>query len=128
MAAYVIGDIEVTDPAAFREYRNRVGATVEQYGGRFVVRGGRVNPKEGDWEPHLLVMLEFPTLEQAERWYNSSEYKPLIALRENAARTQLLIAESYSLAEPRPRGSRPRTNIDRAMLIDEEREAGQVVR
>jgi uncharacterized protein (DUF1330 family) len=51
MAAYVIGDIEVTDLAAFREYRNRVGATVEQYGGRFVVRGGRVDPKEGDWQP-----------------------------------------------------------------------------
>ena len=58
-----------------------------------MVRGGRVDPKEGDWQPHLLVMLEFPTLEQAERWYNSPEYKPLIALRENAARTQLLIAE-----------------------------------
>ena len=93
MAAYVIGDIEVTDPAAFREYRNRVGATVEQYGGRFVVRGGRVDPKERDWQPHLLVMLEFPSLEQAERWYNSPEYKPLIAIREKAARTQLLIAE-----------------------------------
>ena len=93
MAAYVIGDIEVTDPAAFREYRNRVGATVEQYGGRFVVRGGRVDLKEGDWQPHHLLMLEFPTLEQAERWYNSSEHKPLIAIRENAARTQLLIAE-----------------------------------
>jgi uncharacterized protein (DUF1330 family) len=93
MAAYVIGDVEVTEPAAFQEYRNRVGATVEQYGGRFVVRGGRVNPKEGDWQPHLLVMLEFPTLEQAERWYNSSEYKPLIAMREKAARTQLIIVE-----------------------------------
>jgi uncharacterized protein (DUF1330 family) len=83
MAAYVIGDIEVTDRAAFQEYRNRVGATVEQYGGRFVVRGGKVNPKEGDWQPRLLVMLEFPSLEQAERWYDSSEYKPLIAMREN---------------------------------------------
>ena len=93
MAAYIIGDIELTDPAAFQEYRNRVGATVEQYGGRFVVRGGKVDPKEGDWQPHLLVMLEFPTLEQAERWYNSPEYKPLIAMREKAARTQLIIAE-----------------------------------
>ena len=93
MAAYVIGDIEVTDPAAFKEYRNRVGATVEQYGGRFMVRGGRVNPKEGDWQPRLLVMLEFPSLEHAERWYNSPEYKPLIAIREEAARTQLLFAE-----------------------------------
>ena len=93
MAAYVIGDIEVTDPAAFQEYRNRLGATVEQYGGRFVIRGGRVNPKEGDWQPHHLLMLEFPSLEQAERWYNSPEYKPLIAIREKAARTHLIIAE-----------------------------------
>ena len=93
MAAYVIADIEVTDRPAFQEYRNRVGATVEQYGGRFMVRGGRVNPKEGDWKPRLLVMAEFPSLEEAERWYNSSEYKPLIAMRERAARTQLIIVE-----------------------------------
>jgi uncharacterized protein (DUF1330 family) len=93
MAAYIIGNIEITEPAAFREYRNRVGATVEQYGGKFVVRGGKVDSKEGDWQPRLLVMLEFPSLEQAERWYNSPEYKPLIAIRENAARTQLIIAE-----------------------------------
>lgn len=93
MAAYVIGDIEVTDPAAFQEYRNRVGATVEQYGGRFVVRGGRVDLKEGDWQPHRLLMVEFPSLEQAEHWYNSSEYKPLIAIREKAARTQMIIVE-----------------------------------
>jgi uncharacterized protein (DUF1330 family) len=71
MAAYVIGDIEVTDPAAFLEYRNRLGATLEQYGGRFVIRGGRVNSMEGDWQPHRLLMLEFPSFEQAERWYNS---------------------------------------------------------
>ena len=93
MAAYVIGEIEVTDPAAFQEYRNRVGATVEQYGGKFVVRGGRVNPKEGEWQPRRLIMLEFPSLEEAERWYSSAEYKPLIAMREKAARTQLIIAE-----------------------------------
>ncbi len=55
MAAYVIGDIEVTDPAAFQEYRNRLGATIEQYGGRFVVRGGGVDPKEGDSKPRRQV-------------------------------------------------------------------------
>ncbi len=93
MAAYVIGDIEVTDRPAFQEYRDRVGATVEHYGGRFVVRGGRVNSKEGDWQPRLVVMLEFPSFEQAERWYNSTEYQPLIAMREKAARTHLIIAE-----------------------------------
>src|SRR5690349_19375494 len=93
MAAYVFGDIEVTDPAAFQEYRERLSATLEQYGGRFVIRGGRVNVKEGDWQPHRLLMLEFPTFEQAEHWYNSPEYKPLIAIREKAARSHLLIAE-----------------------------------
>jgi len=93
VAAYVMGDIEVTGPTAFQEYRNRVGATVEQYGGTFVVRGGRVNLKEGDWQPRHLLMLEFPSLEQAERWYNSPEYQPLIAIREKAARTHLIIAE-----------------------------------
>ena len=66
MAAYVIGNIEITEPAAFREYRERVGATVEQYGGKFVIRGGEVDPKEGDCQPRLLVMLEFPSLEQAD--------------------------------------------------------------
>jgi uncharacterized protein (DUF1330 family) len=93
MAAYVIGDIEVTDPAAFEEYRSRLGVTIEQYGGRFVIRGGRVDSKEGDWQLHRLLMLEFPSFEQAERWYNSSEYRPLIAIREKAARTHLIIAE-----------------------------------
>ena len=58
-----------------------------------MVRGGKVGSNQGDWQPRLLVMLEFPSLEQAERWYNSPEYKPLIAIRENAARTQLIIAE-----------------------------------
>ena len=93
MAAYVIGDIEVTEPAAFQGYRNRFGATVEQYSGKFVIRGGKVNTKEGDWHPRHLLMLEFPSLELAERWSNSPEYKPLIAIREKSARTQLLIAE-----------------------------------
>ena len=93
MAAYVIANIEVTEPTLFKEYRNPVGATMEQYGGRFMIRGGRVDPKEGDWKPRLLVMAEFPSLEHAERWYNSVEYKPLIAMRENAARTQLIIVE-----------------------------------
>ena len=93
MAAYVIADIEVTEPATVREYRNRVGATVEPDGGKFVVRGGRMNPKEGDWQPRHLLMLEFASFEDAERWYNSPEYKPLIAIREKSARTQLIIAE-----------------------------------
>ena len=93
MAAYVIGEIEVTDPATYEEYRKQVLATVAKYGGRFVVRGGKVEPLEGGWSPKRLVMLEFPSMEQALKWYRSPEYAPLIKLRQKAARGKLLVVE-----------------------------------
>jgi uncharacterized protein (DUF1330 family) len=65
MAAYVIADLEVTDPARFAEYRQQVPATVAAYGGRFLVPGGEHEVVEGDWRPRRLVVLEFPSLAQA---------------------------------------------------------------
>jgi uncharacterized protein (DUF1330 family) len=93
MSAYVIGDIEVTDPAVYEDYRKQVAATVQKYGGRFVVRGGKVEALEGGWSPKRLVMLEFPSMEQAQKWYRSSEYAPLIALRQRASRGRLVLVE-----------------------------------
>jgi len=89
----VIGEIEVTDPALYEEYRKQVPAVVQKYGGRFVVRGGKVEPLEGGWTPKRLVALEFPSLEQAQKWYRSPEYAPLIKLRQKASRGKLLIVE-----------------------------------
>ena len=93
MAAYVIGEIEVTDPAVYNDYRKQVLATIQRYGGRFVVRGGSVVPLEGGWQPKRLVLLEFPSMEQAQKWYRSSEYAPLIALRQRASRGRLVLVE-----------------------------------
>ena len=93
MAAYVIGDIEVTDPGIYDDYRKQVLATVEKYGGRFAVRGGKVEPLEGGWTPKRIVLLEFPSFEQAQKWYRSPEYAPLIRLRQKGARGRLLIVE-----------------------------------
>ena len=93
MAAYVIGDIEVTDPGIYDDYRKQVLATVEKYGGRFAVRGGKVEPLEGGWTPKRIVLLEFPSFEQAQKWYRSPEYAPLIKLRQKGARGRLLIVE-----------------------------------
>ena len=93
MAAYLIGDIEVTDAALYDDYRRQVAATVQKYGGRFVVRGGTVQPLEGGWTPKRLVLLEFPSMEQAQKWYRSSEYAPLIALRQRASRGRLVLVE-----------------------------------
>jgi uncharacterized protein (DUF1330 family) len=93
MAAYVIGEIEVTDPAVYEEYRKQVPAVVAKYGGRFIVRGGRVEPLEGGWSPKRFVALEFPSMEQALKWYRSEEYAPLIRLRQKASRGKLIIVE-----------------------------------
>ena len=93
MAAYVVGEIEVTDAATYEEYRKQVLAVVTKYGGRFIVRGGKVEPLEGDWSPKRLVVLEFPSFEQAQKWYRSPEYAPLIALRKRASRGKLILVE-----------------------------------
>ena len=93
MAAYVIGEIEVTDPVLYEEYRKQVPAVVARYGGRFIVRGGRVEPLEGGWSPKRFVALEFPSMEQALKWYRSEEYAPLIRLRQKASRGKLIVVE-----------------------------------
>ena len=93
MAAYVIGDIEVTDPATYEEYRKQVPATIDKYGGRFAARGGRVEPLEGGWAPKRAVLLEFPSFEQALKWYRSAEYAPLIELRQKASRGKLFLVD-----------------------------------
>ncbi len=93
MPGYVVAEVEVTDPATYEEYRKRVPAIVAQYGGRYLVRGGAVEKKEGAWEPKRLVVLEFPSLEQARKWYHSPEYAPVLALRLKAARSKVLLVD-----------------------------------
>jgi uncharacterized protein (DUF1330 family) len=93
MAAYVIADVEIHDNALFDEYRKLVPATVERYGGRFLVRGGAVDSKEGSWNPKRLVVLEFASAEQARKWYASPEYAPALAMRLKAAKAKMVIVE-----------------------------------
>jgi uncharacterized protein (DUF1330 family) len=93
MAAYVIADVNVTDPKTYDEYRKMVPATIEKYGGRFLVRGGAFEVKEGGWNPARVVILEFPSLEQARKWYHSKEYAPALALRLKAASAKLILVE-----------------------------------
>ena len=93
MPAYVIVDLEVTDPVVFEEYRQLVPATIQQYGGRYLVRGGAVESLEGGWEPKRVVVLEFPSLEQARRWYDSEEYRYPKSLRFKAATSRLILVE-----------------------------------
>lgn len=93
MAAYVIGEIEVTDAAIYEQYRKQVLATLEKHAGRFLVRGGEVALLEGDWSPKRVVILEFPGMAEAQKWYRSPEYAPLIELRQRASRGKLVLVE-----------------------------------
>ena len=93
MPAYLIVDLTVTDPAGFEEYRRQVSATLEQYGGRYLVRGGAHERLEGDWQPGRVVVIEFATREAARRWYDSDEYRGPKAVRLRTARTNLLLVD-----------------------------------
>ena len=93
MAAYVIADVTVTDPAGYEDYRRRVPATIEKYGGRFIARGGTIEVLEGDWKPSRLVIIEFPTAEEARAWWNSPEYAAARAIRQATSEGTLLILQ-----------------------------------
>ena len=96
MPAYFIWDVNVHDSAGFEEYRKRVPAIIEKYGGKILVRSGKYEKLEGNWQPKLVVLLEFLSLEQAKRWYASEEYREPKALRFKTAKTDLILVEGGS--------------------------------
>jgi uncharacterized protein (DUF1330 family) len=93
MAAYVIADLTITDPQGFEQYRQMVPATIAKYGGKYVVRGGKLETLEGNWEPQRLVILEFESAERAKEWWASEDYREAKALRQRTAQTNLIIVE-----------------------------------
>jgi uncharacterized protein (DUF1330 family) len=93
MSGYLIFDIDITNPEKYEEYKKMVPPTLEKFGGRFVVRGGRVEPLEGNWSPKRIGVIEFPSVEQARAWWESQDYAPAKKLRQEASNTKMLIVE-----------------------------------
>ena len=93
MRAYLIANIEITDPTGYEAYRERVPPTISAYGGRFLTRGGALDVLEGSWTPKRLVIVEFPSMAALRSWYASPEYRPLIELRNRFARSSLIAVE-----------------------------------
>jgi uncharacterized protein (DUF1330 family) len=96
MPAYFIVDVDVHDPNAYARYRPIATETVARYGGRFLVRGGAVETMEGGWAPQRIVVLEFPTVEQAKAWYHSDEYAEGLRLRHAASTGRMILVEGVS--------------------------------
>lgn len=96
MAAYLIGRMSVIDPSAYAEYKKRTPALVEKFGGRFLVRGGKKVTLEGPEERRRVVVVEFPSLDEANRFYYSPEYQAAIRLRKDAAADmELVVVEGF---------------------------------
>lgn len=93
MAAYVIADIDITDPVGYEEYRKLAAPAIAAYGGKFVVRGGKVETLEGEWSPKRLVITEFESLERAKQWYASQEYRAAKQVRQRTAITTMIMVE-----------------------------------
>jgi len=93
MAAYILAEIEITNPEGYKEYTKQVPATIAKYGGRFLIRGGASEALEGDWPQRRRVMLEFPTMDAARKWWHSPEYEKPKAMRQAASRGKLLLME-----------------------------------
>ena len=93
MTAYVILDINVTDPRLFEEYKQLAPDTIEAYGGRYLARGGSAESLEGDWQPNRIVVLEFDSMDKAKAWVNSPEYREARAMRHRAATSRTIMVE-----------------------------------
>lgn len=93
MKAYVIVEVSITDINRYEEYKKLTPATIAAYDGRFIIRGGKTEPLEGNWHPDRIVVVEFPSLEKARQWWHSDEYSQAKAIRAEAAHTKMFIVE-----------------------------------
>jgi uncharacterized protein (DUF1330 family) len=102
MPAYIIVLADVTDRERYAEYVKATPAVVARFGGRFIARGGRTRTLEGPTETRRTVVLEFPTFEQAEAFYQSEAYQQVKQLRAGAANATFLLVDGYAPAAPAP--------------------------
>ncbi len=93
MAAYLIFDVEIRDMARYQDFMAGVKPALEAAGARYLARGGPHKVFEGDWEPRRIVLLEFPSAQAAEDFYNGETYRRLKSIRDECSSARLVLAE-----------------------------------
>jgi uncharacterized protein (DUF1330 family) len=96
MPAYIVVQIDVKDPKQYDQYKVLAPASIAQYGGRYLARGGATETLEGTWSPKRLVILEFPSTERARAWWSSTEYAPGKTMRQQSAHTEMVLVEGLA--------------------------------
>jgi len=92
LPGYVVAEVDVTDPATFQKYAEKVPGTVAQYGGHYIIRGGKNSSIEGD-APKRFVMIQFDSVEKAKAWEDSPEYSAIKPIRHSSAKSRVFIIE-----------------------------------
>ena len=93
MSAYVIANIKITNAERYADYVKLTPGSIQPFGGRFIVRGGRAEKLEGAIEAHRIVVLEFPSYEQAKDWYESEGYRHAKEIRQSASVSSLILVD-----------------------------------
>jgi uncharacterized protein (DUF1330 family) len=93
MSAYIVVNVTVNDPKRYEDYKALAPASIEQYGGKYLARGGRCEVLEGAWKPNRLVILEFPSLDKAKAWWSSTEYAKAKSIRQSCSQAELVVVE-----------------------------------
>lgn len=91
--AFYISEFELTDPEGIKLYSAQVTSTFEPFGGRYIVRGGRIVPLEGDAPKGRLVVIAFDSMEKAQAWYDSPTYRQIRPIRHKSAESRVFIVE-----------------------------------
>lgn len=90
MPAYVIFDVEISDPVRYQEFMAGVKPALEQAGARYLARGGAHKVYEGDWKPRRIVLIEFPSVAVWESFYNGAVYQGLKGIRDECSSARLV--------------------------------------
>ena len=93
MKAYIIVDVNITDPVSYEDYKKLTPGSLIPFDGKFIVRGGQAETLEGDWHTGRVVVVEFPSLEKAKAWWSSDLYAPAKAIRQAASTTKMIVVE-----------------------------------
>ena len=93
MLAYLIADIEVTNPEGYATYRPLAAASVSKHGGRFIARGGAIDALEGGWTPSRVIIIEFPSMDAAQKFYHSDDYQAALKVRLANSKGRVVIVD-----------------------------------
>lgn len=102
MPAYVVVDVDMRDAEAYKDYRAKAPPIIAAHGGRYITRGGAIDHVEPGWDVKRFVMLEFPSMAAARKWYSSPEYQKILPIRLNSTKTRMMFVEGIEPGAPLP--------------------------